>query len=94
MIESSLHSAPVQIEGVEAINTPGQVGLQANREFKAPMSALDRTVDAQTNLQQQFDQHKYKAAVAKMKFAARGDMSDTHPILRSMRENPRTLKGR
>jgi transcription elongation factor Elf1 len=27
------------------------------REFKVPMSALSRTVDAQANLQQQFDRH-------------------------------------
>ena len=28
-----------------------------SREFKVPMSALSRTVDAQANLQQQFDRH-------------------------------------
>jgi len=28
-----------------------------NREFKAPMSALSRTTDAQANLQGQFDRH-------------------------------------
>ncbi len=28
------------------------------REFKVPMTALTRTADAQTNLQQQFDRHK------------------------------------
>jgi hypothetical protein len=33
-----------------------------NREFKAPMSALSRTVDAQANLQQQFDRHKCQVA--------------------------------
>jgi transcription elongation factor Elf1 len=27
------------------------------REFEVPMSALSRTVDAQANLQQQFDRH-------------------------------------
>jgi hypothetical protein len=30
-------------------------------EFKAPMSALTRTLDAQANLQEQFDRHKCKA---------------------------------
>jgi hypothetical protein len=34
------------------------VCTSCSREFKAPMSALSRTVDAQTNLQQQFDRHK------------------------------------
>ena len=28
------------------------------REFKVPMSALTRTIDAQANLQQQFDRHQ------------------------------------
>jgi len=32
-----------------------------SREFKAPMSALSRTVDAQANLQQQFDRHTCQA---------------------------------
>jgi hypothetical protein len=34
------------------------------REFKAPMSALSRTIDAQVNLQQQFDKHKCQAEAA------------------------------
>jgi len=29
-----------------------------SREFKVPMSALKRTADAQTSLQEQFDRHK------------------------------------
>jgi len=29
-----------------------------SREFKVPMSALRRTVDAQGSLQEQFDRHK------------------------------------
>jgi hypothetical protein len=36
-----------------------------DREFKPPMSALSRTVDARANLQQQFDRHKCQAADAK-----------------------------
>jgi hypothetical protein len=36
-----------------------------NREFKAPMSALSRTTDAQANLQQQFDGHKCQAEDSK-----------------------------
>jgi hypothetical protein len=35
------------------------------REFKAPMSALSRTVDAQVNLQQQFDRHRCQDEDAK-----------------------------
>jgi hypothetical protein len=35
-----------------------------SREFKAPMSALSRTTDAQANLQQQFDRHKCQAEAA------------------------------
>jgi hypothetical protein len=31
-----------------------------SREFKVPMSALTKTKDAQTNLQQQFDMHECK----------------------------------
>jgi len=33
------------------------VCTSCSREFKVPMSALSRTVDAQANLQQQFDRH-------------------------------------
>jgi hypothetical protein len=29
-----------------------------SREFSVPMSALSKTSDAQTNLQEQFDKHK------------------------------------
>jgi hypothetical protein len=32
-----------------------------SQEFKAPMEALRRTTDAQTNLQQQFDAHKCRS---------------------------------
>ena len=38
------------------------VCAHCDREFKAPMSALSRTVDAQANLQQQFDRHKCQIA--------------------------------
>ena len=38
------------------------VCTQCNREFKAPMSALSWTVDAQASLQQQFDRHKCQIA--------------------------------
>ena len=34
------------------------------RQFKAPMSALAKTKDAQTSLQQQFDLHKCELATS------------------------------
>jgi hypothetical protein len=34
------------------------------RQFKAPMTALAKTKDAQTSLQQQFDLHKCKLATS------------------------------
>lgn len=36
-----------------------------SREFKAPMSALCRTRDAQVNLQEQFDRHECKHRMAR-----------------------------
>jgi hypothetical protein len=40
------------------------VGTFFSRKFKVPMSALSRTVDAQSYLQQQFDKHRGKALAA------------------------------
>lgn len=38
------------------------VCTSCSREFKAPMSALRRTADAQANLQEQFDTHQCESA--------------------------------
>jgi hypothetical protein len=42
------------------LSTTPAVGVctLCGREFKVPMSALRRTADAQSSLQQQFDRHK------------------------------------
>src|SRR5450755_402612 len=65
-----------------------------DREFKAPTSALSRTVDAQANLQQQFERHKCQAADAKMKFADLGDVIGYRSDQRTSVVRDRCLKSK
>lgn len=47
---------------VKWLSTTPAIGICefCNRQFKVPLSALTKTSDAQTNMQQQFDAHKCK----------------------------------
>jgi hypothetical protein len=58
--EEKLHMIQRRLRVAKWLSTTPAVGVctLCSREFKVPMSALRRTADAQSSLQQQFDRHK------------------------------------
>jgi hypothetical protein len=52
------------LQVVKWLSTTPAIGVCAlcTKQFKVPMSALAKTVDAQANLQEQFDRHKCSGA--------------------------------
>jgi hypothetical protein len=59
---SLMNSPQRNVRVTKWLSTTPVVGVcsSCSREFKVPMTALSKTKDAQTNLQQQFDQHVCK----------------------------------
>lgn len=50
---------------VRWLNTTPAIGIceQCNKLFKVPLTALTKTFDAQTNLQEQFARHKCRGVI-------------------------------